>query len=103
MGEYKKITKDDINLPQYCLFFIKKIQEAIENEGGLDKIKTMEVSIETTYPYCSDAFELIAKAFASKKIDLMPPTFKVEYKFNIKTYVYKCRLQILGNIDDLPF
>ena len=103
MGEYKKITKEDINLPQYCLFFIKKIQEAIDKEGGLDNAKALEVTIETTYPYCSDAFELITKTLKMKRVDFMFPTFKVEYKNNLKIYVYKCRLQVLGTFDNLPF
>ena len=30
MGEYKKTTKEDIDFPNYCFFFIKEINESLE-------------------------------------------------------------------------
>ena len=102
MGEYKKITKEDIDFPKYCLFFIKKIQEKLD-AVELDDKSHIEVVIESTYPYCSDAFELVEKTFKRKEIDLMTPTFKMEYKFNVKHYTYKWKIRKLSNFDDLPF
>lgn len=102
MGEYKKITRDDIDFPRYCLFFIKKIQDKLDGEG-LNENADTEVVIETVYPYCSDAFDLITKTFERKGIDAMTPTFKIEYKFNVKHYIYRWRMRKLSKLDDLPF
>lgn len=102
MGEYKKITKEDIDFPRYCLFFIKKIQDRLDEEE-LDEKTYLEILIESVYPYCSDAFELITRTFERKGIDIMTPTFKIEYKFNVKHYIYKWRMRKLSELDDLPF
>ena len=76
MGEYRKITKEDINFPKYCLFFIKKIQEAIDkSKNDLSYVEFLKVEVETTYPYCSDAFDLIAKTFTRKGLELRTPTY----------------------------
>ena len=100
---YKKITKDDINFPKYCLFFIENIQEKL-NESTFDEKPIVDAIVETTHPYCSDAFDLIMKTFERKGIDMMTPTFKMEYKLNVKHYTYKFKLRKLpSNIDNLPF
>ena len=97
-----KITKEDIDFPKYCLFFIRKIQEKLDKEE-LDEKDYLEVNIETLYPYCSDAFDLIMRTFERKGVDVMIPTFKVEHKYNVKHYIYRWRFRKLGKIDDLPF
>lgn len=97
-----KLTKEDIDFPKYCLFFIRKIQEELDKEELDEKIYS-EVIIETIYPYCSDAFDLIMRTFERKGIDVMIPTFKIEYKFNVKHYIYRWRFRKLGKIDGLPF
>ena len=102
MGEYKKITKEDIDFPRYCLFFIRKIQEGL-NGGELDEKECLVVDIDSIYPYCSDAFDLITKTFERKGIDVMIPTFKVESISNVKHYIYKWKFRKLGKLDDLPF
>jgi hypothetical protein len=98
---YKKLTKEDIDFPRYCLFFIKKLQEAIDGKE-LEKHKFLEIVIDSTYPYCSDALELVIKTFERKGLDIMIPTFKLEYKFTIKHYIYKWKLKI-HSYDGLPF
>jgi hypothetical protein len=101
MGEYQKITKEYIDFPRYCHFFIKEIQESIneykiENEG--DEI---EITIETSqHPYCSDAFELIKKAFTRKGFYVSPPSYKMIKEGGVRTYTYKWKLK---KIDKLPF
>ena len=78
MGEYKKITKDDIDFPRYCLYFIKQIQSAID-EDDYDWENFLEITIETTYQYCSDAVDLIIKTFENKGYFVMRPSFKMTY------------------------
>jgi len=102
MAEYKKITKKDIDFPRYCLFFIRNIQDCI-NKNVMDDEEPLELNVETTYPYCSDAFDLIVKTFERKGINVNIPSFKISYKFNVKYYTYRWRLRIAKELDDLPF
>jgi hypothetical protein len=102
---YKKLTKDDIDFPTYCLFFIKKLQETIDDEG-LDEFIFTEVSVETTYPYCAEAFELINKTFERKGIEMRTPTYRLAYKHGVKFYTYKWRLRLWSRVNEyseLPF
>ena len=102
MGEYKKITKEDINFPLYCLFFISELQKAI-NETPLT-LKPFEICIKTVFPYCSDAFELIIKTFERKGLNVMTPTYRLEWAKGVKYYNYRWKFSLLPNdIDDLPF
>jgi len=104
MGEYRKITKEDINFPKYCLFFIKKIQEAIDkSKNDLSYMEFLNVEVETTYPYCSDAFDLIAKTFTRKGLELRTPTYKMDKVDGIPHYLYKWGIRKEVDYDDLPF
>ena len=106
MGEYKKITKNDINFPEYCLFFIKRLLYNIK-EANMDYETTMQLIITTdeSYPYCYEAFELIVKTLERKGYTTRIPSFKriktdgfpdkFEYKWSLK----KKKV----NFDDLPF
>ena len=102
MGSYKKLTREDIDFPNYCLFFIRCIQEAIDN-SELKYTEDLEINIGTTYPYCSDAFDLIMRTFERKGLDMRTPTFKLELKNNEKYYNYKWRVRKSVNLNDLPF
>ena len=97
-----KLTKEDIDFPRYCLFFIRKIQEELVKQE-LDEKEFIFIVVESTYPYCSDAFDLITKTFERKGVDIMTPTFKLQYKDNVKYYTYKWKLRKLKKLDDLPF
>jgi hypothetical protein len=95
-----KLSKEDIDFPRYCLFFIKTIQNAIDtNESEEDE--PFDVHVETTYPYCSDAFDLIVKTFEKKGFYVMTPTFRLVYKSGIKYYIYRWRF--MKDYSDLPF
>ena len=95
-----KLSKEDIDFPRYCLFFIKAIQNAIDtNESEEDE--PFDVHVETTYPYCSDAFDLIVKTFEKKDMVVMTPTYKMEKEDGIRHYHYKWKLK--KAVDDLPF
>jgi hypothetical protein len=99
---YKKLTKEDIDFPRYCLFFIKKLQEAIDG-NDFEEDKAIEVSIDSTFRYCSDAFELITKTFERKGLFVSVPTFRLVMEDNVKHYIYKWKFQRYVNYDDLPF
>jgi len=99
---YKKLTRDDIDFPNYCLFFIKSIQEAID-KCELSYTDFLEINIDTTYPYCSDAFELVSKTFERKGFDVRTPTFKIEIRDKVKYYDYKWKLRKGVDLSDLPF
>jgi hypothetical protein len=104
MGEYKKITKEDINFPKYCLFFIKKIQEAIDkSKSDLSYVEFLKVEVETTYPYCSEAFDLIAKTFTRKGLEMRTPTYKMNKVDGIPHYLYNWGVRKEVDYDDLPF
>ena len=97
---YKKLTKEDIDFPRYCLFFIKKLQEAIDG-NNLEEDKAIEVNVDSTFRYCSDAFELITKTFERKGLIVSVPTFRLVIEDNVKHYIYKWRFH--KRMDDLPF
>ena len=99
---YKKLTKEDIDFPRYCLFFIKKLQEAIDG-NELEYNKPIEVNVDSTFRYCSDAFELITKTFERKGLIVSVPTFRLVNENNVKHYIYKWKFQRYVNYDDLPF
>lgn len=99
---YKKLTREDIDFPSYCLFFIRSLQEAID-KSELSYVDFLEVRIGTTYPYCSDAFDLIYKTFERKGLDIRTPSFKMEEKDGIKYYDYKWKLRKGTSVSDLPF
>ena len=104
MGEYKKITKEDINFPKYCLFFIRKIQEAIdESKNSLSYVEFLKIEVETTYPYCSEAFDLITKTFTRKGLEMKTPTYKMEKVDGVPHYLYKWGVRKEVDCDDLPF
>ena len=103
-ASYKKLTKEDIDFPRYCLFFIRYIQEYINASlDELSYVTPLEIPIKTEYPYCSDAFDLIIKTFEKKGLNVSTPTFKLEIKDNTKYYNYKWRVRKAIDCDDLPF
>jgi hypothetical protein len=104
MGEYKKITKYDVDFPAYCLFFIKRILANL-NEADMDDETTMTLIINTPdHPYCYDAFELVVRTFERKGYQTRIPGFKRE-KIEGKpdTFQYKWTIKKIKNYDDLPF
>lgn len=102
---YKKITRDDVDLPRYCFFFISEIQDSLDEHDIKDPGDELELTIETSsHPYCYDAFALVVKAFERKGYQTRIPTFKVEKgEDESKLYVYKWNLKKLNPCDDLPF
>ena len=101
MGEYQKITKEYIDFPRYCYFFIKEIQDSIDEYDIKNVGDEIEVTIETSnHPYCSDAFTLIIKAFTRKSFYVSIPTYKMVKNNGVRTYIYKWKLK---KIDKLPF
>lgn len=101
MGEYKKITKEDVNLPKYCLFFIEHLKKEIDNTD-FNEYEELEVIIDTSeFPYCSDAFELVVKTFSRMGFYVRIPTFTTSKKNGIKKWSYKWLVR--KEIDDLPF
>ena len=104
MAEYKKITKEDIDFPKYCLFFIRKIQEAIDkSKSDLSYVEFLKVEVETTYAYCSEAFDLIAKTFTRKGLEMRTPTYKMNKVDGIPHYLYNWGVRKEVDYDDLPF
>ena len=94
MGEYKKITKEDVDFPRYCHFFIKEIVES------LDEYDIKETS---QYPYCYEAFELVVRTFERKGYDVRIPNFHMDKRDGTKFYTYKWNFRKLPNVEDLPF
>jgi hypothetical protein len=107
MSEYKPITKADISMPEYCIFFIRKIIEDIEKKN-LDPGDMTYVKVDTyaeEHPYVYDAVELVCKTFGRKGYDVMIPTFRREEPDkNGRTLVhYSWKVTKRVNLDDLPF
>ena len=103
-GEYKKITKEDVDFPDYCYFFIKEIKESLEEEEIKDPGDELELELDTPdHPYCYEAFELIVKTFQRKGYDIRIPTYHLEKEDGIKHYIYKWKIKKLPNVDNLPF
>ena len=102
MGSYKKLTREDIDFPNYCLFFIRCIQEAIDN-AELSYTDFLEVNVGSTYPYCYEAFELVVRTFERKGYDVRIPTFHMDKRDGTKFYTYKWKFRKLPNVEGLPF
>ena len=102
--EYKKITKEYIDFPRYCYFFISEIQDSIDENSIKDVGDEIEIEIETTgHPYCYDALELIVRSFVRKGFDTRIPNYRMEKNNVERKYIYKWKLVKTPNIDDLPF
>lgn len=103
-GEYKKITKEDIDFPRYCHFFIKEIDESLKENEINNPGDELDLEIETsTYPYCYEGFELVKKSFERKHFQINIPTFTTKMEDGVKYYIYKWTIRKLSKIDDLPF
>lgn len=109
MGEYKKVCREDVDFPNYCYFFISEMIDSLQEYDITNEGDELSLEIEThDHPYCYDAFELIVRTFKRKGYNTNVPTFKLEYKDDIKTYTYKWKI-VKGkeksecNVDDLPF
>ena len=104
MAKYKKITKDDIDFPNYCFFFIKEIIDSLEEHDIKEPGDELTLEIGThEYPYCYDAMALIVKTFERMGYNTRTPTYKLTKEDDIKTYTYKWKLVKSPNLDDLPF
>lgn len=104
MGEYKKITKEDVDFPRYCHFFIKEIVESLDEYDIKDPGDELELEIETSqYPYCYEAFELVVRTFERKGYDVRIPNFHMDKRDGTKFYTYKWNFRKLPNVEDLPF
>lgn len=103
MGEYKKITKEDIDFPRYCFFFIKEIMDSLEEYEIKDVGDELDLEIETpNHPYCYDAFKLIIKTFERKDYRVKFPSFHTDVQDGVKSYNYKWNIKKI-NYNDLPF
>ena len=104
MGEYKKITKCDVDFPAYCLFFIKRILANID-ESNMDEDTTMTLIITTPdHPYCYDALELVMRTLDRKGYNTRLPGFKrdkAEGKPDM--FTYRWTIKKAKKCDDLPF
>lgn len=101
---YKKTTKEDIDFPRYCHFFIKEIFESLEENEIENPGDELELVLETSrYPYCYEAFELVVRTLERKGFESRIPTFHLEKQDGEKTYIYKWNIKKLPNMDDLPF
>jgi len=90
MKEYKKTTKEDIDFPRYCHFFIKEILESLEENDVNCKGDELELILETpNHPYCYDAFELVVRTLGRKGFESKIPTFHLKTENGEKVYVYK--------------
>ena len=104
MSIYKKVTKDDIDFPRYCYFFIKELQESIDEYDVTEVGDELTVDLRTSeYPYCSEALELIKKTFTRKGYLTKMSHYKLEIIGEDRYYNYKWELRKLPNTDDLPF
>jgi hypothetical protein len=91
----------NVNFPEYCLFFIKKIQEELDKDD-IDFTEPHRFEIDSPYGYFSKAFDLVIKTFEKKGFVVNTPSFKIQLKNGVKTYLYRWRIQKLS-YDDLPF
>ena len=106
MGEYKPITKADVNFPEYCFFFLKNILKDIEKKQ-LEPGDMTVVHVETLselHPYCYDGVELVCRTLLRKGYEVMIPTFRKEENSDGEKIVrYNWKVKKLVNLDDLPF
>lgn len=101
---YKKTTKEDIDFPRYCHFFIKEILESLEENEIENPGDELELVLETSqYPYCYEAFELVVRTLERKGFESRIPTFHLKKQDGEKVYIYKWKIKKLPSADDLPF
>lgn len=67
MEKYIKKTKENTNIPEWCLHVLKKIQEKFNDRNiNLDVMKSsFNIPIVTSdkYPYCFDAIKVVQRTF----------------------------------------
>ena len=105
MGEYRKITKDDVDFPAFCLFFIKRIMANIEEAEEGNPISwrlTIEINTED-YPYCYDAFELVIRTIKWKGYETRIPNFHREKREGLPDMFHYQWVIEKKKLDDLPF
>ena len=104
MGEYKKITKEDIYFPDYCFFFIKEITESLKENDITNPGDELDLEIETSgYPYCYDAFNAVVRTMRKKGYSMRVPGFKRKKSGKEDMVIYKFVITKMGENDDLPF
>ena len=104
MSEYKKKTRDDVDFPNYCLYFISEIKESLDRNDITNAGDELTLEITTSdYPYCYDAFELIARTFKRINYSMSTPTFVLKNEDGVKMYIYKWKITKLDDKDGLPF
>ena len=91
----------NVNFPEYCLFFIKRIQEELDKDD-IDFTEPHRFEIDSPYGYYRKAFELVIKTFEKKGYIVSAPSFKLQMNNGVKTYLYRWRIQKCY-FDDLPF
>ncbi len=101
--EYKKVTKNDVDFPAYCYFFIKRLVEYGKCVVRPDDKLELEITT-SDHPYCYDAFELVVKTMERKGISTRIPAFKREKREGKEDILhYKFTLRKLVDCNDLPF
>lgn len=103
-SSYKKITRKDIDFPNYCYFFIKEIMDSLEEQGIKNPDDELSLTLETYYhPYCYDALMIIVKTFERMGFYVKIPSYQMDIEDGVRLYTYKWHFKKKPNLDDLPF
>ena len=106
MEKYHKITKEDIDLPNYCYFFISEIIDSLKENDISNVGDEIEIVIESFgHPYCYDGINLVVKTFRRKGFELNFPHYMLSKEDGKKLFPYTWVLTLKKKSDykDLPF
>jgi len=96
--------KKDVDLPRYSLFFIKEIQESINEYNIVNEGDSISIEICTqSHPYSYDGLKTVVSTFIRKGYKTRLPDFKMVKDGDEKNYVYSWNLAKAEPGDDLPF
>lgn len=103
MGNYHKVTKNNIDFPKYCYYFISEIIDSLEENEIENPGDELSLEIETPqHPYCYDAMELIVRTLQRKGYSTRIPNFSMKIIDGVKNYIYTWKIIKTSN-DGLPF
>ena len=104
MNEYKKLTKDDVNFPKCCYFFINELLNYLSSIDE-NKIQFEKIVESTEVPYCYDVISMVIKTLKSKGYIAQIPAYKKEKNESGTLFRYKWKIskEIKCTGEDLPF
>ena len=96
--------KENKNLPRYCIFFIKEIQDSIDEYDITGVGDEIAIDIETyAHPYDANGVNAIIKTFERKDYSVKMQKYQIKKIDGEEVYSYLWNVIKQCSKEDLPF